>query len=158
MDALALATLYFVRHAKAGSREDWTGDDRLRPLTKKGKKQAEELVAVLKRYPITAIYSSPFVRCVQTVEPVARARGLEVKQSAALAEAMGLKGAMQLISDDGLDHAVLGCHGDLSWELVEELVKHRVVKAGEGGYDKAATWVVDFDEGIPVRARYIPAP
>lgn len=158
MDALALATLYFVRHAKAGSREDWTGDDRLRPLTKKGKKQADELVAALKRYPIIAIYSSPFVRCVQTVEPVARARGLEVKQSAALAEGMGLNGAMQLVSDDRLDHAVLGCHGDLSWELVEELVRHRVVRAGEGGYDKAATWVVDFDEGLPVKARYIPAP
>jgi phosphohistidine phosphatase SixA len=159
VDALALATLYFVRHAKAGSREDWTGDDRLRSLTKKGKKQAEELVAVLKKNPITAVYSSPFLRCVQTVEPVARARGLEVKQSAALAEGMGLKGAMQLISDDRLEHAVLCCHGDLSWELVEELVKYRVIKAGEGGYDKASTWVVDFDaDGVPLKARYIPAP
>jgi hypothetical protein len=92
------------------------------------------------------------------VEPLALARGFEVKQSAALAEGMGLKGAMQLISDDKLDHAVLGCHGDLSWELVEELVKHRVVKAGEGGYDKASAWVVDFDGDTPVKARYIPAP
>jgi 8-oxo-dGTP diphosphatase len=158
VDALALATFYFVRHAKAGSREDWTGDDRLRPLTKKGKKQAEELVGDLKKFAITAVYSSPFVRCVQTVEPLALARGFEVKQSAALAEGMGLKGAMQLISDDKLDQAVLGCHGDLSWELVEELVKHRVVKAGEGGYDKASTWVVDFDGDTPVKARYIPAP
>ena len=147
-----------MRHAKAGSREDWTGDDRLRPLTKKGKKQAEELVAVLKKFPITSVYSSPFLRCVQTVEPLARARGLEVKQSAALAEGMGLKGAMQLISDGKLDQAMLSCHGDLSWELVEELVRHQVVKPGEGGYDKASTWVVDFDEGVPVKARYLPAP
>ena len=158
MDALALATFYFVRHAKAGSRDDWSGDDRLRPLTKKGKKQAEELVTVLKKFPITSIYTSQFLRCIQTVEPLARARGLEVKQSDELVEGLALKGAMQLITAGKLDHAVLGCHGDLSWELVEELVKHRVVKAGEGGFDKASTWVVDFEEGTPVKARYIPAP
>lgn len=158
LDAVALATLYFVRHAKAGDREKWTGDDRLRPLTKKGRKQAEELPALLRKYQITAVHSSPFLRCVQTVEPLARSRGLEVEQSPALAEGMGVEGARQLIRDVKLDRAVLSCHGDLSWELVEELVEHRVVKAGEGGYDKASTWVVDFDGDLPVRARYIPPP
>jgi hypothetical protein len=44
------------------------------------------------------------------------------------------------------------------WELVEELVKRKVARAGEGGYDKGATWVVDVEDGSFVRARYIPAP
>jgi len=115
-------------------------------------------VGVLDAFPITAVYSSPFLRCVQTVEPLARLRGVEVKQAAALAEGMGLHGAMQFISDPKLDHAVLSCHGDLVWELVEDLVKRHVVKAGNGGYEKGSTWVVDYDAGVPLRARFIPAP
>lgn len=158
LDAVTLGTFYFVRHAKAGSRSHWTGDDRLRPLSKKGKKQAEELVTVFKELPMNAIYSSSFLRCVQTVEPLARDRGLDVKQSAALEEGKGLQGAMQLVRDPKLDQAVVSCHGDLVWELVEDLVKRHVVKAGEGGYEKGSTWVVSFDKEVPVKASYISPP
>jgi 8-oxo-dGTP diphosphatase len=153
-----VGTFYFVRHGKAGSRGHWEGDDRLRPLSKKGLKQAEALVSIFEPFPIAAVYSSPFLRCVQTVQPLARARQLEVKQSEALAEGKGLKGAMLFIGDLELDHVVLGCHGDLVWELVEDLVRRHVIKAGEGGYDKGSTWVVNFHNGIPARARFIPAP
>ena len=147
-----------MRHAKAGSRGHWTGDDRQRPLSKKGIKQAEALVQVLAPFPITAVYSSPFLRCVQTVEPLARARKLPLKQTPSLAEGHGLAGAMELIGDPKLDEVVLSTHGDIVWELVEELVKRRIVKPGEGGFEKGSTWVVDFDDGSFERARFIPAP
>ena len=153
-----MATFYVVRHAKAGSRSNWPEDDRLRPLSKKGQKQAEALVSVLEPFEITAIFSSPFLRCVQTVEPLARARKLPNKETKALAEGHGLAGAMQLISDPRLDHAVLSTHGDIVWELVEELVNQRVIKPGTGGFDKGSTWVVDYDDGSFTRARFIPAP
>jgi phosphohistidine phosphatase SixA len=153
-----LGTFYVVRHAKAGSRGHWTGDDRQRPLSKKGIKQAEALVEILAPFPITAIYSSPFLRCVETVEPLARARKLPVKQTPSLAEGHGLAGAMELIGDPKLDEVVLSTHGDIVWELVEELVKRRVVKPGEGGFEKGSSWVVDVEEGSFVRARFIPAP
>jgi len=158
LDVVTLGTFYFVRHAKAGSRGHWSGDDRLRPLSKKGQKQAEELVTVLKPFPITAVYSSPYLRCMQTVEPEARARGLQIKQSPALAEGQGLHGATAFTNDPKQDHVVLSCHGDLTWELVEDLVKRKVIKAGEGGLDKGSTWVVDFERGVPVKASFIPAP
>ena len=147
-----------MRHAKSGSRTDWTGDDHQRPLTKKGIKQAEALVEILKPFPMTAIYSSPFLRCVQTVEPLARARKLPAKQTPSLAEGHGLAGAMELIGDPNLDEVVLSTHGDIVWELVEELVKSKAVKPGEGGFEKGSTWVVDFENGAFTRARFIPAP
>jgi phosphohistidine phosphatase SixA len=147
-----------VRHAKAGSRGHWTGDDRQRPLSKKGIKQAEALVEILAPFPITAIYSSPFLRCVETVEPLARARKLPLKQTPSLAEGHGLAGAMEIIGDPNLDEVVLSTHGDIVWELVEELVKRRVVKPGEGGFEKGSTWVVDLEHGSFTRARFIPAP
>jgi 8-oxo-dGTP diphosphatase len=153
-----MATFYFVRHAKAGSRSHWTHDDRLRPLSQKGLMQAEGLVTVLAGFPISVVFSSPYLRCVQTVEPLARARGLEVRQSPDLAEGSGLRGAYAFIADERLDNVVLCTHGDIVWELGEDLTKRRVLPAFREDFDKGSTWVVEVDRRAPVRARYIAAP
>lgn len=153
-----MATFYVVRHAKAGSRGHWTGDDRVRPLSKKGLKQAEELVSILEPFPVTAIFSSPFLRCVQTVVPLAHARGIEVEQSRELAEGHGVEAVMRFMRNASFDQVVLSTHGDIVWELVEDLVKRRVIKAGEGGYEKGSTWIVDVEKGSPMRARFVGAP
>lgn len=159
LDAVAaVATFYVVRHAKAGSRGHWSGDDRMRPLSKKGRQQAEDLVGVLEPFPVSAIFASPYVRCVQTVEPLARAHRLSIKRAASLAEGHGLVGLGEFFTDPKLDHAVLSTHGDLTWELVEDLVNRHVIKAGDGGYEKGSTWVVQTEAGVPVRARYLAAP
>ena len=154
-----MRTFYAVRHAKAGSRSEWTGDDRRRPLNKKGLEQAEKLVSLLARYPIAAIYSSGYLRCVQTVRPLARTRKLEVKVSPSLEEGHGLEGLTEFLGDRSLDDVVLSTHGDIIDELVEDLVVREVIGPGEGGIDKGATWLLEADEhGVAVRARYIPAP
>jgi 8-oxo-dGTP diphosphatase len=153
-----VATFYVIRHAKAGSRGHWDQDDRIRPLSKKGVEQAESLVTILKPFPITAIFSSPFLRCVQTVEPLAHARRLAVEQSDALAEGHGLTGAMEFLGNPKLDHTVLSTHGDIVWELTEELVNKHLVRPGEGGFEKGSMWVVETQEGSFARARFIPAP
>ena len=153
-----MATLYFVRHAKAGSRNNWDGDDRARPLTKGGMKQADALVALLAPYAISAILSSPYERCVQTVEPLARARRLKVQETRHLAEGARLKGAFRFIEDPDLDDTVLCTHGDVMQELVEDLIRRRIVKASHMALEKCSTWVVEVEDGSPVGARYIPAP
>ena len=153
-----MPTLYFVRHAKAGSRSHWQGDDRARPLSKSGVKQAEGLVSVLGSYAISAVFSSPYLRCVQTVEPLARARRLAVQETRHLAEGARLKGAYRFIEDPDLDDAVLCTHGDVIQELVDDLIRRRIVKASQVELDKASTWVVEVEDGTPVGARYIPAP
>ena len=65
---------------------------------------------------------------------------------------------MELMGDSTLDGAVLSTHGDIVWELVEDLVNRHIVKPGDGGYEKGATWVVEVEAGAPVRARFISAP
>lgn len=154
----AIATFYVVRHAKAGSRSHWTGDDRLRPLSKKGVKQAEGLAVILRPYPISAIFSSPYLRCLQTVEPLARAHRIAVRSSSSLAEGHGLTGLAEFFGEAKLDEVVLSTHGDIVWELVEDLVNRRVIKAGDGGFEKGSTWVLEIEGAAPVRARYLPAP
>jgi 8-oxo-dGTP diphosphatase len=153
-----LRTFYVVRHAKAGSREKWSGDDRKRPLTPKGIKQAQDLVDVLVLYPVASIFSSPYLRCVQTVQPLAKRLRLKVEQSVSLAEGHGVEGLREFFSEKDLDHAVLCTHGDVVWELVEYLVKRKIVRAGEGGFDKGSTWIIHVGDEDPVKARYLPAP
>ncbi len=150
---------YVVRHAKAGDREEWTGDDRARPLSKKGFKQAEDLVDVFKKLDVSGIYTSSYLRCVQPVEPLALARKLEVKHSPSLEEGHGLEGLTEFLGDRALGNVVLSTHGDIVWDLVEDLVAREVIRPGEGGYAKGSTWVLDVDDpGVAEKARYIPAP
>ena len=66
-----LMAVLVVRHAKAGDRSSWPGADRDRPLSGKGRRQAEALVDTLSDWKPVRILSSPFARCVQTVEPLA---------------------------------------------------------------------------------------
>ena len=153
-----LSTFYFVRHAKAGSRSHWSGDDRRRPLSKKGVQQAQDLVKVVSKFDISAVYSSPYLRCMQTVEPLAAARKLKVQAEPGLAEGRGLDAAYRFFGDPKLDGSVLCTHGDIVWELVEDLTKRRVLPAFREDFDKGSTWVVETSAGVPVKARYIAAP
>jgi 8-oxo-(d)GTP phosphatase len=72
-------TLLLVRHASAGSRSDWDGDDDLRPLDPKGLRQARRLTEVLPHFRPTAVLSAARTRCTQTVEPLAEALALDVQ-------------------------------------------------------------------------------
>ncbi len=153
-----LSTFYFVRHAKAGSRSHWTGDDRKRPLSKKGVQQAADLITNFANYDLMAVYSSPFLRCMQTVEPIARAHKLKVQAEPGLGEGRGLGAAYRFFNDHKLDEVVLCTHGDIVWELVDDLTKRRVLPAFREDFDKASTWVVQVKGRVPVKARYIPAP
>ena len=153
-----MSTFYIVRHAKAGSRSHWTGDDRKRPISPKGEKQAARLIDQFNKIAVTAIFSSPYLRCVQTVEPLARARNLSVQQSPDLQEGRGLTGLYVFFNDPDLDDVVLCTHGDLVWELVEDLTNRRVLPAFREQFEKGSTWIVKVEDGAPVSARYIPAP
>lgn len=112
-------TSVILRHARAGDRDEWDGDDRLRPLDERGRRQADELVELLRQAGVRRIVSSPYVRCVQTVEPLAVALGLELELDGRLAEGAGAD-AGSLLAEDGL----LACtHGDVVLELLGRTLK-----------------------------------
>ncbi|GGO67361.1 NUDIX hydrolase [Nonomuraea cavernae] len=69
--------LVLVRHASAGARQEWGGDDALRPLDPDGRAQAATLANVLPAYRPETLLSSPSLRCVQTLEPYGMEIGLE---------------------------------------------------------------------------------
>ncbi len=124
--------LLLLRHGRAGDRSEWQGDDRERPLDERGLAQADALVELLEELPIEAVYSSPYRRCVQTVEPLVAARGLAIDERDELGE--------ERQSTDGVD-------------LVRSLAGRGVVVCGHGGLEtalvdppkwrKGSTFVVD---------------
>jgi 8-oxo-dGTP pyrophosphatase MutT (NUDIX family) len=106
--------LLLVRHASAGNRDAWQGDDRLRPLDAAGRVQAERLVEVLAGHRLERVCSSPYLRCVQTVEPL----GLPVQPRDELAEGADLT-ALARVAAEGT--GVLCVHGDVLEELLGEM-------------------------------------
>lgn len=69
-----------VRHAKAGSRNQWDGDDSLRPLSGSGHEQAQHLARLLPLFGPERIVTAPPVRCRETVEPLAEALDLSIAE------------------------------------------------------------------------------
>jgi 8-oxo-dGTP diphosphatase len=104
-------TLVLVRHASAGARAAWEGDDRLRPLDAKGREQAARLPDVVAGVVIRRIVSSPYLRCVQTVEPLAAALGLEVEAAPELSEGRQHLDGPPLLAALLRDDAVACVHG-----------------------------------------------
>lgn len=91
LDVLALGCdrrVLYVRHAKAHAREGWAGNDDLRPLTKKGRRQAEMLVSQLEGYRPAAIYSATPERCIHTVTPLAQDQRLQLQIDAELGDSV----------------------------------------------------------------------
>lgn len=82
--------LELVPHCSSAPRDGWVGDHDVRPLSNLGRQQAHALVAALGT-DIDAIFSSPALRCRQTVEPLARAANRPVETLAELAEGDGFR-------------------------------------------------------------------
>jgi len=142
-----------VRHAKAGDSGHWDGPDHVRPLTAKGRAQADGLVAVLHGFGIGRILSSPYLRCTQTVDPLAAAMGLPVEPTDDLAEGAGAAAVHLVRSLVGTDGAVVLCtHGDVIGDVLEALGRR------DGPLQKGSTWVVEAAAGGSVELRYLPPP
>ena len=110
-------SLVLVRHGSAGDRSEWEGDDRLRPLDAKGRRQAEALPGVLAGVEVRRIVTSPYVRCVQTVELLGTVRGLEVEQAPELSEERQWTDGPPLLEELLADDAVACVHGGLQAAL-----------------------------------------
>lgn len=75
-----MKTIYLVRHAKA------EGQPFHAPLTEAGESQAVQLAAFLENRSVQAIYSSPFVRALETIKPFAERSGLLIQEDDRLGE------------------------------------------------------------------------
>jgi 8-oxo-dGTP diphosphatase len=166
----ATATLLLVRHAKAGSRREWKGDDDQRPLDSAGRAQADRLEALLLVWGPRRVLSADRVRCVQTVEPLARAVGTTVESEPRFSEeghAEDPDKALALVRELARQSAgaatVLCSQGGAIPAMVAALARTDGVALPSRGPDKVparkgSTWVLSFAGDRLVDAEYLPSP
>ncbi len=104
--------VHLLRHAHAGDAFEWIGDDDLRPLTKKGRQQSEQLGAFLESHGVRpdVIVSSPLVRARQTAEIVAESLGMTVRTDRRLGHGFGKRELWAVLDETGGREVMLVGH------------------------------------------------
>ncbi len=157
-------TLYVARHAHAGRRAAWTDDDQFRPLSEKGRRQADGIAAALRPSVVapTRILSSPATRCVQTVEPLASALETTVTVDDRLREGVGRSEVAALLDDLAAAAAegtvVCSSHGDVIPQLLRTLVDRGMRPDRSLLWQKASVWAIERTADGWGPGRYAPPP
>lgn len=103
-------TYYFIRHAHS----NYTPDEINRPLSDKGRKSLAQL-EFLSDKPIATIYSSPYRRAIQTVEPLAQSLKLAIQTDKRLIER---KLSSQAIADRDFEQCLMQLWSQPTFSLV----------------------------------------
>lgn len=153
---LAAQLIHVVRHAHAADRGAWSHGDHLRPLSDRGCGQAERLVGHLGVTPAT-ILSSPSVRCLATVLPLALAHGLPVATLTELAEGSAASPLLERLAAVPVSPVVVCTHGDILAGLLGLLISAGVVLPSTRA-EKGSTWTIEVVDGRLCSATYLPPP
>jgi phosphohistidine phosphatase SixA len=135
--------LLLLRHASAGDRATWQGDDRERPLDARGLAQADKVVVLFEPFDVTAIYASPYRRCAQTVEALAASRSLVVELRDELGEDQQHEQGAEFVRSVGDRNVVICGHGGLDSLLLDDPPRWR----------KGETFVLDDRLRLSARLR-----
>ena len=129
--------LYFLRHGLAGSREEWKGEDALRPLTKKGMKNMVSQAKCIKEMELDLglIVTSPLARAFQTADIIADEleMGEKLVQDERLAPGFGIDDLAKVVQSypDANNIMLVGHEPDFS-QTVSALIggSRLVIKKG----------------------------
>ena len=147
-------SLFLVLHAKAGKRSQWDDDDSLRPLVAEGIRQAEVIAESIAPLQPTALFSSPYVRCMQTLEPLSKSTGLQVAPHDLLAEGVDFIRTVEWMHTLA-DGAVMCSHGDVIPDVVNGLFRRGMdMTEAPRSLKKASLFVLHREDGVFVRAEY----
>jgi 8-oxo-dGTP diphosphatase len=147
--------LYLIRHAAAGRRSSWKGDDADRPLSKRGKEQAASIADHLARSRVSHVLSSPAVRCVQTVTPLAKRAHREVISDKRMAEGARVRDALDVVLS-AKNGTVICAHGDLIPAIMQHLADHGMKVLAPQRCQKGSIWEIQLRQGKPAKATYHP--
>ncbi|MGH3707422.1 MAG: NUDIX hydrolase [Pseudonocardiaceae bacterium] len=149
------ASVLLVRHAEAGERDDWTGDDNLRPLNTVGRRQAEVLQTLLPLFGARRVHSAPPLRCRQSVDGLAANLGVPISTEPRLAEDgyladpfAGLARLIEIAAELG-GPAVVCSQGKVISDLVRKLTDSAGFAPFAVASRKGSYWGLFFRGGSP---------
>jgi 8-oxo-dGTP diphosphatase len=156
-------TVLIVRHGTAGSRSRYRGDDRKRPLDKRGRAQAESLVGQLLAFGAQDLFAADRVRCHQTLEPLATELGAVVTNEPGLTEEAYVddrKAARHRIIDiaETANTPVICSQGKVIPDFIEWWCQREGVRPDKSRNRKGSTWVMSLSNGRLVAADHISSP
>ena len=160
---VATQTVLVVRHATAGSKSRYSGDDRKRPLDKHGRAQAESLVDLLTAFGAGELFAADRVRCHQTLGPLAEELGVPVITETALtAEAYAdkPKRARQRVLEIAgtTSHPVICTQGEVIPDLIAWWCERDGVRPDKSRNRKGSTWVLTLSGEQLISADHISSP
>jgi phosphohistidine phosphatase len=134
--------IYLLRHAHAGDPNAWKGDDAARPLSAKGRQQAERLGKFLAQggFEPDVVVSSPKVRARETAEIVASALGVDVELDEGVADGFDVRAAHELVKRFDAGRIVFVGHDPDFSELLASLVGAPALAMPKGAIAR-----IDFD-------------
>ncbi len=174
--------LYVVRHAKAIAKKNWHGDDLIRPLNTPGQQQSVEIANSLRTRDIEFAFSSPSLRCRQTLDPLVSDIEIPIEDAVLLGDrksgprwppfadpdddhkTMAWMGRRSLcfvdeLADRFTNSSVVICsHGDVIPVLLDLLFIRDDVAPKKFGNAKGSTWTLTFNGPKLHKAQYHPAP
>jgi 8-oxo-dGTP diphosphatase len=156
-------TMLMVRHGTAGRKARYKGDDRLRPLDKKGRAQAESLVPLLLAFGGASVYAADRLRCMQTVEPLAVELDAPIEVEKTLTEeayALDADAAhdrvLEIAAEPGIP--VICTQGKVIPYLIDWWCSRSGVKPAKSRNRKGSVWVITHVEGAVIAADHLPSP
>jgi len=156
-------TVLVVRHGTAGRKSRFSGDDTKRPLDKRGRAQAEALVAQLMAFGATDVYAADRLRCHQTVEPLAEELGVAIQNEPTLTEESYAKNPkrarhrmLRIAAQEGTP--VICTQGKVIPDLIAWWCERDGVRPDKARNHKGSTWVLSLAAGRLVAADHIGGP
>lgn len=156
-------SVLIVRHGTAGSKSRFSGDDTIRPLDKKGRAQAEALVAQLSAFCPTDVHSADRLRCHQTVEPLAEELGVTIVNESSLTEEayaadpeLGRRRVLQIAGSHRTP--VICTQGKVIPDLIAWWCERDGVRPDKSRNRKGSTWVLSLVHGRLIAADHIGSP
>ncbi len=156
LDFLTMS-IYLVRHAKAGRKSLWSGPDLTRPLDEAGRVQAKSLATKISAMAPTKLMSSPFLRCVQSLNDLSEMTGLPILIDERLAEESDIAEIIHLL-EQAPDRAVICSHGDMIPAVIRTLENRGMTITTAPDWRKASVWVLERNLNSFVSAAAWPPP
>lgn len=110
-------------------------------MSERGQRQALWLVGQLSGHGVTRLLSSPYLRCTQSLEPLASALGLRIERERSLAEGQDPAACLAMLASLG---TVACTHGDVVDGVLASYAR-RGLRTDRDATPKGGLWIVEAD-------------